>query len=295
VPDGEMPPDATSIQGNYHPVANRDIFALPFLPYRQARTAMLVIAALLGLVSVTSLVCFGYQFYRLWATGGAYVPTTVLWSKVLGHLVYAGGLALMGRRLLKTAFSIDAETGELSDQFAPCHRSFWRTSALVLSLFAVYAIFEAAHTWQNNTSGIFFRPEFESGYVEVKPERIEFRRGSEEPVNGWLQGRTRKSETDLFFSPSPEITGKDIRRALVRIAEVFPGSQAVVCNIQFTDEGALKMEKFTKGHLTKPLAVLIDGQLRAAPRIFSPISADAQLSNVFTLEEALHMIREGSD
>jgi hypothetical protein len=267
---------------------------LLLLPFRQARTAMLVICVLLGLASVASLVCFGYQLNRLLATGGAYVPTTVTWPNVLGHLLRAGGLGLICWRLTKLVVSVDAETGEVSARFAARHRSLWKTAAWVLSVFAVYAAFETTYAWRRGPYE-FFRPEFVSGYVVVEPGRIEFRRGSEEPIDGWSKMKVRDSEKEFFVSPTREITGGDIRRAVVRIAEIFPGNQSVELSIQFSDEGARKMDKLTRSHLRKPLAVLADGKLRAAPRVFSPISGDAQLTNVFTLQEAARMIEEGSD
>src|SRR5438132_14370137 len=82
----ENPAEPISVEGDHHPAIDGEIPVLQLLPFRQARTAMLVICVLLGLASVASLVCFGYQLNRLLATGGAYVPTTVRWPDVLGHL-----------------------------------------------------------------------------------------------------------------------------------------------------------------------------------------------------------------
>jgi hypothetical protein len=228
------------------------------------------------------------------ATGGAHVPTSVPLASVLGHILRAGGLGFICWRLMKFANCVNAKTGKLSDEFASRHRIFWKTGAWTLSLLAAYAVFEIAYPPPRDPYG-FFRPEFESGFVLVGPHRIEFRRGSEEPVKGWMRRKVRDSERALFVSPTTELGGNDIRLAMVRIAEIFPGNQTVQLHIQFTDEGAKKMAECTKGHLTKPLAVFIDGELRAAPHMFSPISGDAQLSNLFTLEEAARMILKGSD
>jgi hypothetical protein len=290
----ENPTEATSDEGDSDAAGNGNLFALPLLPYRQARRAMLVTAAVLALASVASVVAFGYQFYRFLATGGAIFPTTVPWSNVLGHLIRACGLGLICWRLMMLAVSVDAKTGGLSEQFAVRHRSLWRTSALVLVLLAAYAAFEAYYTRQRDTYG-FFRPEFQSGFVEVRPDRIEIRRGFDEPVEGWLRMKAPDAKTEVFVSPVAEIAGKDIRSAMVRIAELYPGSQSVELRIQLTDEGSTKMYQLTNSNLTRPLPVLIDGKLRAAPRVFTPITSDAQITNVFTLEEAARMIREGSD
>ena len=49
----------------------------------------------------------------------------------------------------------------MSGDFASRHRSFWKTAAWVLSLLAVFAVFETVYTARRE-SHEFFRPEFES-------------------------------------------------------------------------------------------------------------------------------------
>lgn len=78
---------------------------------------------------------------------------------------------------------------------------------------------------------------------------------------------------------------------MVRIFESFPGQQHVAVDLQFTEGGTKKFERFTRENLTHPMAVLLDGELRAAPRIFTPISKNAQITGVLTMEEAARMIR----
>jgi hypothetical protein len=251
---------------------------------------MLIVCVLFGLAFTTSVGFFCYQLYRFWATAGLIVRTSVPWPLILGHLLRAAGLGYLCWRLAKVVDGVNSAEAS-SDEFALRQRRFWKASAWVLSLLAVYAVFEISYTSRRDTYG-FFRPEFESGFVEISPDRLEVRRASEEPVIEWVRMKVRSSEKDVFVSPVAEIIGKDIRRAVVRIAELFPGHQAAELHIQFTGEGAAKMERLTRSHLTKPLAVLVDGKVRAAPRVFTPIlSGDAQLTNVFTLEEAAAMIR----
>ena len=103
------------------------------------------------------------------------------------------------------------------------------------------------------------------------------------------------SEEHLFVAAESEVTGRDIADATIDITEIFPGNQAVGLHVRFTEGGKRKMENLTKTHQTRPLAVLIDGKLRATPRIFSIISGDAQLSGVLTLEEAAKIIEMGGD
>jgi hypothetical protein len=276
--------EPTPVHENNYPTAT-------FNSTARIRTAMLVVAAVLGLASVVSLGWFVYQAYRFWATAGLHVPTTIAWPAPVGHFIRGIGSGLLCWQLTKLAKYVNVAPSAPAEIW-PRQRVFWYSCAWTLSALAIFGMFEFAYSWHRDDRYEFFRPEFESGYVEIRPDRIEFRRASEAPVAGWVNTPLRDSDKELFVSPAVEISGRDIRRAIVRIAEVFPGSQAVELRVQFTDEGAARMERFTKSQLTNPLAVMIDGELRAAPRVFSPISRDAQLNNVFTLEEAAAMIRD---
>jgi len=270
---------------------DEDAFAVCSSPYRQSRITMLITSVLLGLGALTFLVLFGYQLYRFLTTGGAYAPTTVPWPVVLGHFLRAVGLGLLCGQLAKLALNIDRGTGGLSSDFAVCHRRLWQTVPCVLAVLAAFAVFEAVYTSNRDLYG-FFRPEFESGFVLLEPNRIQFRRASEAPVKDWLKEKVRHTGREFYVSPKPEISGIDIRQAMLRIAEIFPGTQTVEVHIQFTEEGGKKMERLTKSHLTKPLAVFLDGKLRSTPRIFSPISERAQITNVLEVEEAARLIHE---
>jgi hypothetical protein len=55
------------------------------------------------------------------------------------------------------------------------------------------------------------------------------------------------------------------------------------------------MEALTNVQRSHPLAIMVDGNLRGAPRVFSPIRGDAQLSGILTLEEAARIIENGGD
>lgn len=257
-------------------------------PSPSVRKPMLIVCALLGLASVTSFGFFAYQCYRFYATAGLLVPTTVPWATVVGHLMRAVGLGFICWRLSSVARSVDIFAAQNNSR-APSERFFWRASAWVLSGLAIYGVFEIASNWASDRYG-FFRPEFESGFVAINPERMEFRAGSERQIPGWVRMKQRESEKELYVSPIPDISGKDIKRVIVRIAEIFPGNQSVGVHIEFTEEGANKMNAFTSKNLRNPMAVLVDGELRAMPRVFTAISGDAQLSNVFTIEEAVVMI-----
>jgi len=60
--------------------------------------------------------------------------------------------------------------------------------------------------------------------------------------------------------------------------------------IEFTKDGAAKMIEFTKRHLGKKLAILVDGKVISAPTMQSPISSMAVITGNFSKEEAERIV-----
>jgi preprotein translocase subunit SecD len=75
------------------------------------------------------------------------------------------------------------------------------------------------------------------------------------------------------------VTNEDIAEARA----VTEGGPRV--ELTLTETGKEKMAKLTTGHQGKPLAVLVDGKVIAAPTVRDPITGNAMLS-VRTKEEA---------
>ena len=289
-------------QSQIQPVGNDDI-QLPDqsevvrTPFAEARAAMILICVLLAGFAVLSLGSFIVQFFVHLPNGDRYAGTALGWPAVLGHFLRGVGLALMCWRLAQYVRLIEPNLSELDGELAVRHRVFWRTFAIVFLVVTAYATFQVFYTsWQDGANKeAHFRPEFASGRAPFRKDRIEIRRGYDEPKEGLRRMPRQGSKDELFVAAEPEITGQDIAQATIEISEIFPGHQNVVLQVKFTEGGARKMENLTRAHQTLPLAVLVDGKLRAAPRVFSIISGDAQLSGVLTLEEAAKIIVIGGD
>lgn len=261
-------------------------------PLQAARPAMKFVCLLLTGFTLLSLACFVYQFFHRISNDDDLSGVRAEWSNILGHLIRGAGFGLVTWRLAQYAGVIENQS-----TLEQRHITFWRTSAWVVAGTLFYAGALVAYTrWQEpeDKSGQF-RPEFQSRQAAFRADRIEFRRASREPVDGYIKMQKHNSEEQLFVAPAPEVTGADVAKATVQISEIFPGIQGPALHVKFTQEGARKMEKLTKSNQNRPLAVLIDGKLRGAPTIFSVISADAQLSGVFTLAEAERLIDQGGD
>jgi preprotein translocase subunit SecD len=79
-----------------------------------------------------------------------------------------------------------------------------------------------------------------------------------------------------------------IGNADVVFARVVPGDRPATFNvgIMFSSDGSAKMEKATQSHLNRPLAILVDGRVVAAPTLRSEIRGSAVITGDFTSAEA---------
>lgn len=79
-----------------------------------------------------------------------------------------------------------------------------------------------------------------------------------------------------------------ISNADVVLARVVPGDRPATFNVgvMFSTDGSAKIEKATQAHLNKPLAILVDGRVVAAPTLRAEIRGSAVITGEFTSAEA---------
>lgn len=112
--------------------------------------------------------------------------------------------------------------------------------------------------------------------------RFEVRLAQTQPAEGLQEARIAGSADVLYLHQEPIVTNADIAQAR---AIALPDGRFDVA-VTFNAAGAEKMRKATSGHLGQPLAILIDGDLVAAPTVRSPIDAEARITGGFTKAEA---------
>lgn len=99
--------------------------------------------------------------------------------------------------------------------------------------------------------------------------------------------RTRDgvSEAMLLVSPS-DIGGNHLKS----VNKSYDSSENPVLNFQLTDAGAKRMRELTGANKGRQLAIVVGGEIAAAPIVMSEISDRGQISGDFTEEEILFMI-----
>jgi len=122
-----------------------------------------------------------------------------------------------------------------------------------------------------------------TGYWSVTAAvRFEVRLAEDRPAAGLTEtpvSATRK----IYLQSGTVVTNSDIARA-----EVVPGNGISMFNvlITFTPDGAARMLRATQGHIGRPLAIFLDGEVVMAPVVKSPISASAMITGNYSKAEA---------
>ena len=107
------------------------------------------------------------------------------------------------------------------------------------------------------------------------------------PGPGLQNAGVDASGQPVYIHPDPVVTNDDIAEA-----HLVPGSSpgAFDVAIAFTTAGASKVLLATQGHVGRPAAILIDGQVVMAPVVRAPISASSLITGNFPRAEAERIV-----
>jgi hypothetical protein len=110
--------------------------------------------------------------------------------------------------------------------------------------------------------------------------RFEIRLAEESPASG-LQPADGTVGT-IYLHKDAIVTNRDIAAARV----VAGGPSGFGVEVTFTPQAAGRISQATRAHVGKPIAILVDGKIVAAPNLKSPVSASALISGDFALADA---------
>lgn len=119
--------------------------------------------------------------------------------------------------------------------------------------------------------------------AEDMPQTLEFRIASESPVEGWQKMKVRGSDRPIFVSNDVSLDGSDVRKV-----SFYSRPQGdPVMGLEFTDNGAKKMESITSQNHGKLLTIMLNGKVVSAPIIRATISQEAKISGAFDNDDLL--------
>jgi len=118
--------------------------------------------------------------------------------------------------------------------------------------------------------------------------RFEVKLAEEKPAAGLLEAKISGTDRSVYLHPEAIITNSDILRAYV--IQVDHSSQFNV-GVEFNPSGAEKIRAATAGHVGKPVAILLDGQVVMTPVVREPIGNSAVISDDLSRTEAEKIVK----
>jgi hypothetical protein len=113
--------------------------------------------------------------------------------------------------------------------------------------------------------------------------RFEVRMAEERPAPGLREARVAESDRVVYLHQEVVVTNGD-----VAASRSIPGDEPsrFHVTVEFTAAGARKMREATASHLDRPIAILVDDAVVAAPVLRSPISTSAVITGNYSEAEA---------
>jgi hypothetical protein len=149
-----------------------------------------------------------------------------------------------------------------------------RTSSAALVVFVLILIAVVAvgyQTWSRGTTTL------------QAAIRFEVRLAEDQPAAGLREARVALSDRLIYLHEQVIVTNGDIAHSRVVQGN---GPARFGVEVEFTGGGAQKMRQATAGHVGRPLAILIDGDVVTAPVLRSHISTTALISGDYSQADA---------
>jgi TonB family protein len=108
------------------------------------------------------------------------------------------------------------------------------------------------------------------------PSRMEIRLAETAPGVGLEQARVSGSDQPIYLHPGALATWSDV--SIARIVDV--GNSGFGVAVTLNSDAAARMATATAAHLNRPLAIILDGRVVAAPTVRAPIGETAMITGI---------------
>jgi preprotein translocase subunit SecD len=117
--------------------------------------------------------------------------------------------------------------------------------------------------------------------------RFEVRLAEDKTAPGLREVKVLDSDRSIYLHDEVVISNSDI--AAARLVQGSPTQYSV--GIEFNASGAEKMRVATAGHVGRPVAILLDGQVVMAPVVRASLGASAVITGNFTRTQAERIVK----
>ena len=121
-----------------------------------------------------------------------------------------------------------------------------------------------------------------TGVAQGPQARLEIRLAEVVPAAGLTVATVDGTGQAIYLESSALVTTSDVTQA--RVLEAEGGRFSV--DVTLSDEASQRMSRATAAHIGRPLAILLDGRVVAAPVVRSPIGRSALFTGNFTRAQA---------
>ena len=123
--------------------------------------------------------------------------------------------------------------------------------------------------------------------ADDKPKvKVEFRRAEKTAAEGLTEATVAGTKDKVYLHKTADLTGADVASA-----RVAGDAKDPTIEITFTEAGAKKAAKLSEDHADKPIAIVVDGKVLAAPVVRAKLGATIRITGHFTEEDAARIVK----
>jgi preprotein translocase subunit SecD len=118
--------------------------------------------------------------------------------------------------------------------------------------------------------------------------KFEIRLAENKAAAGLTEATVEGSKNKVYLHKEAALTRADVSGARATV----DGKDKPAVEVTLTEAGGKKLARLSEGHMGKPLAILVDGKVIAAPIVRAKITGDkAMITGEFTKEEVNRIAR----
>ena len=117
--------------------------------------------------------------------------------------------------------------------------------------------------------------------------RFEMRLAEDKPAPGLHEEKVAGADRSVYLHDEVIVNNRDIAAARVVQGD---GPSRYTVSVEFNSSGAEKIRAATAGHVGRPVAILLDGEVVMAPVVRSPIGGAAIITGAFTRTQAERIV-----
>lgn len=124
-------------------------------------------------------------------------------------------------------------------------------------------------------------------FADEKPKtKVEFRRAETAAAKGLIEATVAGTKDKVYLHKTADLVTADLASAAVA-----GEANNLTIEITFTEAGAKKAAKLSEDHADKPVAIVVDGKVLAAPVIRAKLGTTIRISGQFTEGEAKSIVK----